>query len=132
LGFVRQFEAHADEHRYWISELVDAPEGTLSLKGDTLADNVDAWVWNVLCAAEYFYENQDMFREAFSKWPVGSPFHRLDRREPEKSQDRGEALKNAAQRVDDEQRMKIELQAFMNAKGVVRTAVGDFEIVRIR
>jgi hypothetical protein len=144
LGFVRQFKAHADEHWFQATELMDAPDGVTSPKGDTLADNLYAWLWNVGCAVEYFCENPDLFREAFSKWPVDSPFHRPDKAQQQQAQIEVAELqakeshprptiesvvKDATKDATAVQVMKDLMQRKM---ATTRVRVGDFEVIRIR
>jgi hypothetical protein len=88
LGFVRQFYAHGQEHLVNAILLADAPAGATSDKGDTLIENLNAAAWNALTLLEYAIENEDMFREAFSQYPIGHPDRRRDL-QPQPSQQAG-------------------------------------------
>lgn len=78
LGFVRQFYAHGQEHFFQAVDLADKPVEARSPKGDSLIENLYAYLWNAAALVEYAIENEDMFREAFSQYPEGSPNRRMD------------------------------------------------------
>lgn len=78
LDFVRQFVAHGFEHLTNAFALADKPRGAVIGKGDNLMENLYAYLWNAATLVEYAIENEDMFREAFSQYPEGSPLRRQD------------------------------------------------------